>query len=63
MNISGADRARFLDQASCPVWDWVVTPTHLTFDDVRLLDGRVELDGGFAEGGRLRGRIEFVDCQ
>jgi hypothetical protein len=63
MNIPGTDRARFIDKASCKVWDWQLQPTNTTVNDIRLIDGHIELDCTFAEGGTFRGRIDFEGCQ
>jgi len=59
----GDKRLALLSKKDCKTFDRSVRKTNTTVNDVRLLDGHLELDCQLPMGGTLRGKVTFENCR
>lgn len=51
-----------IDKSECSTFKVKVTRTNTTVNDIRLMDGSLELDCKFREGGSVKAKLDFSNC-
>lgn len=51
-----------IDKAECSVFKVKIKRTNTTVNDIRLMDGSLELDCRFKEGGSVKAKLDFENC-
>lgn len=59
----GGKRVATLNPETCKTFLRSIKRTNTTVNDVRLLDGFVELDCRLPKGGTIRGKVTFENCR
>jgi hypothetical protein len=52
----------FISKESCSIYKIAIQPTNVIINRIRALDGKLELDCKFPEGGSIKGKVEFEYC-
>ena len=52
----------FISKNSCSIYKINIQTTNVIINKIRALDGKLELDCKFPEGGSIKGKIEFENC-
>jgi len=55
-------REVLIEPAHCPKFDVSVTRTSTTVNDIRLLDGHINIECSYPEGGVVKADLKFENC-